>query len=343
MAQQEALGIGLVGCGNHGSAMAEGVTRAESLRLVACADPDESAARRVGALSSTVSIHDSLESLLDASDVDAVVIATPHHLLAPLALVAIRAGKHVLVEKPMAMNEQEAKEVEFAAASAGVNCMVGYSFRFSMLRYVRDLVAQGAVGDIVSISGAIGTPPMNRSWLSSPHTGGGPLLYVGCHLVDLLLWLTDQEPTSVYANVQRRDNGTDESSAIQIAFDDGRLAQFLVTQSAPLFFYDLHVYGRSGSIALRGHNFLQFELEVQSSALTTYREATIIRPFVRRDNVTMMLVPELEEFARSVDENRPPAITASDGRRVLRVLDAVLESERTGERAALGVPALTAY
>jgi predicted dehydrogenase len=86
--------------------------------------------------------------LLGAADVDAVLIATPHH---ELALSAIRAGKHLLIEKP-AMNEPEAREVEFAAASAGVTCMVGYAFRYGMAHYVYDLLAQGAVGNLVAIT-----------------------------------------------------------------------------------------------------------------------------------------------------------------------------------------------
>ena len=70
---------------------------------------------------------------------------------------------------------------------------------------------------------------MNRSWMSSAERGGGPLLYVGCHMVDFLLWFTDDEPVSVYANVRRRaDSGTDQVSAIQIKLAKGALAHLLV-------------------------------------------------------------------------------------------------------------------
>ena len=118
--------------------------------------------------------------------------------------------------------------------------------------------------------------------------------------------------------------------------------RFLV-QAAPSFFYELHILGRSGSITLRGRNFLQFEIEVLSNAVRAYREPTIIRPQIQRDNITMMLVPELEEFAAAIQEQRPPSITASDGRRVLRILDAVAESGRSGRPIALDVPVLAAY
>src|SRR5205823_8458981 len=125
-----------------------------------------------------VSIHKSIDSLLDVPSVDAVLVATPHDALAPSSLMAIRARKHVMVEKPMAMNDAQAREVESAANEASVTCMVGYSLRFSTGKYVRDLVAAGHVGDVYAVTGSIGVPPMNRSWMSSTERGGGPRLYV---------------------------------------------------------------------------------------------------------------------------------------------------------------------
>jgi predicted dehydrogenase len=340
----EALRIGVIGCGNQGGALTQAVVRSDNLRLVACADPDAAAAGQVAALADGVSTHESLGDLLHAADVDAVLIATPHDVLAPLALLAIRAGKHVLIEKPMAMNELEAREVEFAAASAGVTCLVGYSFRYGMARYVHELIAAGAVGDLRAITGSIGTPRMNSGWIAKPDAGGGPLLFVGCHLIDLALWFIAEEPASVHAMVQhRRDTGADDTTAIQLEFGDGRVAQFLVTQSAASFFYDLQVIGRSGSIALRGHNFVQFEVEVISTVLPAYREPTVIRPTMEPDHITMMLVPQLAEFADAIEHARPPRITASDARRVLRVLDAVSESGRTGQAKPLDAPILAAY
>jgi predicted dehydrogenase len=344
MDKSDALRVGVVGCGNHGGGLAQAVVRSATLRLVACADPDAAAVRRVADFQDGVSTHESLEAMLEASDVDAVLIATPHDVLAPLALSAIRAGRHLFIEKPMAMNEPQAKEVEFAAASAGVTCMVGYSFRYGMARYVRELLAQGVVGDLRAITGSIGTPPMNSRWIAQPQSGGGPLLFVGCHLIDLALWFTGDEPASVSASVHYRpDTGADDTSAIQLEFKNGRVAQFYITQSAAVFFYDLQVIGNSGSIALRGRNFVQFEIEVQSTVVAAYRDPTVIRPLVQRDHITTMLVPELAEFADAIEQRRTPGITASDGRRVLRVLDAVVVSGRDRQAVGLGAPILAAY
>jgi predicted dehydrogenase len=289
-------------------------------------------------------VYDSTDSLLESGGVDAIVVATPHHLLASSALKAIRAGKHVLVEKPMAMSEQEARSVEFAAASAGVCCMVGYSFRFLFGKYLHELIAANAVGDIQGVIGSIGTGPMNTGWIAKPESGGGPLFYVGCHAVDLLLWLTGDDARSVLADIRyREDTGADERSAISIHLAQGAVAQLYVSQSAPGFFFDLHIYGRSGRIGLRARNFLQFEIDVLSTTVAAYREPTLIRPTPQRDHVSMMLVPEFEEFARAINGDRAPSITPSDGRRVLRILDAVAESARTGQRIQLDTPVLAAY
>jgi predicted dehydrogenase len=331
MESPAALRIGLVGCGWQGHILAQAIVRTQSLRLAACADPDEAAASRSAALAQNVSTHLSVEALLAECDVDAILVATPHHLLAPISLAALRAGKHVMAEKPIAMNERSAAEIEGAAAHAGVCFMSGYSFRFSIARHVHNLITAGAVGDIVAITGAIGVGPMDSGWRANPETGGGPLLYVGSHLIDMILWFLADSPVSVYADLQRRsDTGADATSATQIRFAKGVVAQCLVTQAASGFFFELAIHGRAGRIALRGRNFLQYEIDVTSSALPAYAEPTTIRPGIQNDNITMMFVPELEEFAGAIREKRPPTITASDGRVVLSVLDAITRSAQSG-------------
>jgi predicted dehydrogenase len=201
-----------------------------------------------------------------------------------------------------------------------------------MARRVHDLLAEGVVGDVVAITGSTGLPAMDSGWLAQVESGGGPLLYVGCHLIDLALWFVGEEPARVWATTSRRpDAGVDDTSAIVLEFSAGRLAQFAVTQSAAYFFYELRIIGSSGSIALRGHNFVQFEIEVFSTAVPAYCEPTIIRPTTQPDHITSMFMPELAEFGAAVAQGRLPGITASDGRRVLRVLDAVAESARSDQ------------
>ena len=91
MEKQKTLRTGLVGCGGHGNALAQAIVRSETLCLVACADPDTAAASRAAAFASDVSTHDSVEALIAECDADAIVVATPHHLLSPVTLTALQA------------------------------------------------------------------------------------------------------------------------------------------------------------------------------------------------------------------------------------------------------------
>ena len=117
-----------------------------------------------------------------------MLVATPNHLLYPVSLAAIRAGKHVLAEKPIGLNAQEAAALEEEAARAGVRYMAGYCLRFWLARHVRDLLAAGVAGEIRALTGVFAREPLNDGWSAFTETGGGPLLFLGSHLVDMILW-----------------------------------------------------------------------------------------------------------------------------------------------------------
>jgi predicted dehydrogenase len=248
----------------------------------------------------------------------------------------MRAGKHVLAEKPIGLNEQEAATIGEEAGRRGVRYMAGYSCRFSLARHVHDLLAAGTVGDIQAVTGVFGCGPLNDGWLASAETGGGSLLYLRSHLVDMLLWFIDDRPVEVSGSIRRRaDTKVDDTSPFQIRFSRGMVAQCLVTQAASTFFFMVDIHGRAGRVTLRGWGFLQFEIEVSSTVNAPFTQPTVIRPQIEDDNITMMLVPELEEFARAIAEEREPSITATDGRRVLQVLDGVVASDRHGARVSI--------
>ncbi len=337
MDQRDPVRVGIVGCGYQGRLLAQAVCSTTDLRVVACADPVAEAAAGVAALAGQAEVYASAEELIDQSDVDAVMLATPNYLLCPLTLAAIDARKHVLAEKPIATSEREAARIEAAAVQAGICYMAGYSLRFFVAqRQVYDLLGAGAVGQIQAVTAGIGQGPLG-GWFAQPEMGGGALLYLGSHLVDEVLWFVGDEPVGVTADVRRRpDRGSDETSAFQIRFAGGAVAQCLVTQAVEGWFDFVQIYGRQGRIGLATSNWLQHEISIHSSALPAYAEPTTIRPRLWGDPIMMMLVPEVEEFAAAIQENRQPAITAADGRQVLKILDAVVESGRTGRLVSVG-------
>lgn len=329
------LRLGLVGCGYQGNCLAEAAARTTSASVVACADPDLAAAEKVASLGPDASTHPSVEALLSEAAVDAVLVATPHHVLYPVSLAAVRHGKHVLAEKPVGLNEQEVALLETEAAVAQVRLMAGYSCRFWLGQMVKDSVADGVVGELAAMTGTFGSGPL-QGWLSSVDTGGGPLLYLGSHLVDMLLWFASEDPVQVSGQVRRLITGIDETSAFEMVLSSGAVAQCLVTQAASTFFYDVHIYGRAGQVMLRGWDWSHFEIEVVSRTVKAYAQPTVVRPRHEADHITTMLVPELEEFVLAVRDGRAPSVSATDGRRVLRVLDAVVAADRSGSCVRIG-------
>jgi predicted dehydrogenase len=216
--------------------------------------------------------------------------------------------------------------------------MAGYSFRFcAALQQVQALLHAGGIGELVSVLGSIGVAPMSSGWFASPATGGGPLLYVGSHLVDEILWFVNDTASEVTANVRyRSDTHADETATFQMRFANGVTAQCLVTQAADGFFNNLELYGRAGRISLRGVDYLNYAVEVVSELLPAYAQPTHIRPRIWGDPKMAMLSAELDAYAQAIHTQSPPPITVSDGRRVLQVLDAVIRSERSGEPVRIG-------
>jgi predicted dehydrogenase len=337
MEGQSPLRVGIVGCGYQGRLLAEAIARTSRLQVVACTDPDQGAATSVAALAEKAGAYASVDELLDGSEVDAVMVATPHHILHDIALAAMSRGKHVLAEKPIAINQEEAASIEEAASRAGICYMAGYSLRFfAAQQRVHDLLAEGVAGEIQAVMAGIGTGPLS-GWFNEPQMGGGALLYLGSHLVDEVLWFVSDEPVQVSADVRYRvDSGVDETCAFRIRFSKGAIAQCLVTQASEGWFDYVQIYGRDGRIGLASSNWLRYEISVLSTALPAYAEPTTICPQLRGDPIMMMLVPEVEEFAAAIRENRQPAIAAGDGRQVLKILDAVFESGRSGCAVPIG-------
>jgi predicted dehydrogenase len=339
MNNNDQLNVGIVGCGHQGGWIARAIERTEALCVTSCVDPVREAAEKLAAFCGHSNAYASVEELLRNGGVDAVIVATPHDALYGVSLSAINAGVHMLAEKPIALNGREAIEIEGAVEKAGICYMSGYSFRFAAaLKQVHDLLSAGAIGRIQAVAANIGTRPKLSGWISSPETGGGALLYLGSHLVDEILWFLKDDPVEVYADVRHRaDTRADDTSAFQIRFAGGAVAQCITTQASASFFNNVDIIGSDGRLSLWGAGFLSYDILVSSAKLEAYSQPTMIKPRVIGDPILAMLVAELDEFAAAVQEDRQPLITATDGRRVLEVLDAVAESGRIGKPVELKV------
>jgi predicted dehydrogenase len=210
------LRFGLIGCGEIAAESAAGIRAATNAVIAFTMDPEIALARSLGADTGARTTTE-VDELLASPEVDAVLISTPHHLPhhlhAPLAIRAAQAGKHVLVEKPMATSVADARRMAAAAAEAGVVLSVAYPQRFDpKVRRAKSLVDEGAIGDVLSTRITFGqlrseaywtrglTGRTVSDWRSRPETaGGGVLIMNACHILEFMFWLVGSDACEVTA------------------------------------------------------------------------------------------------------------------------------------------------
>ncbi len=230
--------LALIGCGNMGGAHKERFDRLKDrMRVAATVDTDLDKAMSAKAmLGADLATTDYREALLH---VDAVLIATPHHLHHPIGMGCIAQGKHVLMEKPLANTEQECLDLIHAAERAGVTLMVAYIQRYHPLTIkMGELIKSKTYGDAFHVS--MWTEQYTRfpgadSWAHKAATlGGGQLFSHGCHYIDLMLdWLGEPvEGTHIGTNFGTPWMEREGTSDVAIKFENGAVAYHGATWGA---------------------------------------------------------------------------------------------------------------
>jgi predicted dehydrogenase len=249
------LQFALIGCGLIGKKRAAALSDARL--LYAC---DLEAARAAG-LAQTIpgcrAVTDYTIALRDTA-VEAVIVATPNVSLAPLTLAAVQAGKHVLVEKPGALNAAQLREVQTAAAQAGVRVRLGYNHRFHpALRKARELVDAGALGPLMFVRGRYGhggRKGYDREWRADPRlSGGGELIDQGVHLIDLATWFLGAFTiTDGHCATYFWDMPVDDNAFLSLRTAAGQTAWLHVSCTEWKNLFSFELYGRDGKIAIDG-------------------------------------------------------------------------------------------
>jgi predicted dehydrogenase len=312
---------GLVGTGDIAERrVAPALASAERSELVAVSrrrpELAEEFARRFGARR----WHADWRDLVRDDGVDAVYIATPVSLHAPMAIAAAAAGKHVLCEKPMALDVDECDRMIACAESAGVKLGVAYYRPFyPIVQRVRELLAQGAIGAPVMAqlnSFERFDPPRGhpRSWLLDPSTsGGGPMFDFGCHRIELLLDLFGDvaEVGALRGNVLF-DRPVEDAAVATMRFVPGPLAVVSVAHAAAEPQDTLDIFGSEGSLHVAKLNGASLRI-VRGGAETVEQHA--VSPNTH--------LPLIQQFVDAVLSGGPPRVDGAAGRAVNRVLEAV--------------------
>lgn len=250
------------------------------------------------------------------ADADAVVVCIPNHLHAPATLAALASGKHVLVEKPMALTLADAAAMVAAAESAGKALMCGLSLRFhAAIRQVKAMVAAGAVGTprrVVHRRMSRGMGREEGSWFGSQDASGGILPGIGSHSIDAILWWLEDEAARVTAEVR--------SLNPRMAIED-EAAVAITTRQGALVSIDFSFnYAVGHDWALAGDEGVLF---LQGNTLTLNGQAVPIP-----EHVPLPGEPTLHaEFLAAIREGRPPA--QASGRETLRSIAAIEAAQRS--------------
>ena len=357
-----AIRLGVVGVG-FGSLVQIPGFQSEGVEVVAVCARREERAKEAAATFDIPNVFTDYHELVAFNHLDAVSVVTPIPLHHPVTIAALEAGKHVLCEKPFALNTAEAKEMRDLAVRSGKTAMVAHEFRWaSARRRVRELIEEGYIGDL-----RMALVRLLRSDAATPPTrfrpdrdlnvhGGGQLFSSGSHYVDCLRdWFGEVETVSgeLLSYVPERGSG---ESAVVVDVDDTFLATLHfasggiahVTNSRALPFGDdstIEIYGSQGTLVTpqRGtnpgnpsaHGEL-FGARLGQGEIAALEIPERLEPFIDdRDDRLMCFRLLVREFLAGIEVGSSPSPNFDDGLRCQQILQAISESSRTGRRIAI--------
>lgn len=324
--------IAVVGAGFIAGAHAAAAAGLPGVEVVAVSDRDAAAAGRF-ARAWGARVEPDAADLLRADDVDAVIVCTPNDTHAELALAAAAAGKHLLLEKPMALSAASARSVAHAFAAAGRVLLVGHTHRHAdYARQVHEVIASGRLGTVRSVRIAITGGWIWggwSAWVLDPARSGGHAFHNGVHLFDLARWWLGSPVASVYAVGQPLTSAAlaiDDYLCSTLVAESGATAVCEISRgerprSTSLF--EILVHGDRGTL-VRTHG--DEGLVAYTTGASGPRAVGGVDPFRR----------QLAVFARAVDGEGPVDPGPEAAVHATAVAEAVERSARTGQSVEVG-------
>ena len=322
--------IVIAGAGSIGLRHARVCGRFAELQIEVC-DARPEGLREAGAALGPVKLWDSFGAAV-ASAPDFVLVATPHGLHADMTCTALRAGAHVLCEKPMSDTVAGAVEMSVTAGETGRICRIGFMLRFhpAIVR-LRALWHGGALGRIISVRyhvGALETLENSRSRYQATLRGALVMDYV--HGLDLITWLCGAEPAGIYARGLRAGEYPHYSDPNLVSavldFDAPLLGEVHLDYATKPAVHELHVIGDEATARV---DLMRGAIELREHRKNTTSEITL--PVVRDDLYAM----QLEHFFAAADSLPNNACTPAEGLRSTRVMEAMLQAIERGQRVLL--------
>jgi predicted dehydrogenase len=348
------LRIGIVGAGAIAHSGAQAVKKHEQAVLAAAAEPSKERLQNLCEAYEIAHGYATADELFADKKVDAVYIAVPNKLHAPIAISALKAGKHVILDKPFAMNLAEAEEVVATAQAAGKVFMLGMNQRYRAdSQKIKALVEQGVLGDVYHGKAywirRAGIPRLGTWFGNKEMAGGGALLDIGVHLLDLCLFcMGNFEPQSVsgavYTKFGNRGLGeggwghSDRQQDITFDVDDFASAMIRLKNGATVMLdvtwachtdegdrMDVRLFGTEAGAGLYPARIFR------NDPLRTDYDV------IENVNAPVALTHECRftNFINTILGTEKPLVTVGEALAVQKILDGIYESARTGQEVRI--------
>jgi predicted dehydrogenase len=340
------IGIGIIGSQFIAELHVEAFKRVSGAHIVAVASPTQAHAKTFAEKHQIAKWFTDYRDLLRQGEVQIVSLCLPNDLHCQATIDAARAGKHVICEKPLCMNLQEAEQMIAACEQAGVQLMYAEELCFTP-KYIRakQLVDEGALGKVYLVKQSEKHFGPHADWFwNADRSGGGVLLDMGCHGIEFARWILGRpKATSVYAQcgtyVHKDKTRGDDNAILIIEFENEAVA--LIEESWA------RLGGMDDRAEIYGSRGVTYADLLHGSALETYSEvgygyAMEKAPTTRGWTFTMFeemwnygFPQEMQHFVDCVRHKTPAAVTGQDGKAVLEIILAAYASAGTGKKVEL--------
>ena len=328
--------LALIGCGGISKAHSSRFdVHADRMKVVATVDVDIEKAEHAAQIISAEKFATDYTKVL--SDVDAVLLALPHHLHYPVGMDCLRAGKHVLMEKPLANTQQECEDLIAAANDANVTLMVAYCMRYHpLVQRIKQLIDDKTYGDVFQVS--IWTEQFTKypsdHWISNAALlGGGQFFSHGCHYIDLLLWFLGEPVRGTHLGTRL---GTpwmemEGTSNVSIEFESGALGYHMGTWGArgTKLRNSMHIHCTEGML----------EFTPDRDQLILHRGAFEGEPgkngLLLECKGGKHLEGEMDHFLHCIETSETPLTNAEDSLKGLKVIWELYNAEQENRMADL--------
>jgi len=337
----EYVRFGIIGTGVGANFCAEGlsmITDAKVAKLVAVTSRREERAKEFASKWNLDLWYTNYEEMLEKAPIDAVIINTPHYLHYPMALDAIRAGKHTLVDKPMTINLREADDLIKEAKKKDVKLGVILQSRFDpTIRKVKDAADEGKFGRLILGEASVKWFRTQEYYEKSPWRGrwategGGALINQAIHTIDLLLWIMGR-PKYLWAQIDTVAHNieVEDLAVAAIRFENDALGIIQgSTATYPGLPTRLEIHGTKGTATIEGEILKRWSV-LGEEEIVVEKTKEGLKSWARPE-----LVPAtnhaalIRDFAEAILNDREPFVDGAEGRRSLEVIMAIYESGRS--------------